>query len=58
MRPVVQSTISANPGLKFNPLFWFAHFFRSVCFKNSENRTFIDPDKISGEYKQTVGNLL
>jgi hypothetical protein len=49
MRPVVQSTISANPGLKFNPLFWFAHFFRSVCFKNSENRTFIDPDKISGE---------
>ena len=24
--PVVQSTISANPGLNFNLLFWFKHF--------------------------------
>ncbi len=23
--PLVQPTISANPGLKFNPLFWFMY---------------------------------
>ena len=31
--PVVQSTISANPGLKFNPLFWFRYICKSVNFR-------------------------
>ncbi len=31
--PVVHSTISANPGLKFNPLFWFMYFCTSVNFR-------------------------
>ena len=34
MGPVVQSRISANPGLKFNPLFWFVYFCTSVNFQN------------------------
>ena len=47
--PVVQSTISANPGLNFNLLFLFMHFCPSICFKTSEKKTFIGPDKISEE---------
>ena len=31
--PVVQWWVSANPGLKFNPLFWFVYFYTSVYFK-------------------------
>jgi hypothetical protein len=31
---VVQSWISANPGLKFNPLFWFVYFCTYVFFQN------------------------
>jgi hypothetical protein len=44
--PVVQSSISANPGLKFKLLFWFV-FCMSIYFKTLENKTSIDPDKIS-----------
>jgi hypothetical protein len=47
--PVVQSTISAIPGLNFNLLFLFMHFCTSICFKTSEKKTFIGPDKISEE---------
>jgi hypothetical protein len=47
--PVVQSTISANPGLNFNLLFLFMHFCSTICFKTSEKKTFIGPDKISEE---------
>jgi hypothetical protein len=47
--PVVQSTISAIPGLNFNLLFYFMHFCTSICFNTSEKKTFIDPDKISEE---------
>ena len=35
-RPVFQSWISANPGLKFNLLFQFVYFCTSVYFKTSE----------------------
>jgi hypothetical protein len=45
--PVVQSWISANPGLKFNPLLWFMYFCMSAYFKTLENETSDDPDKIS-----------
>ena len=44
--PVVESSISANPGLKFKLLFWFV-FCMSIYFKSLENKTSIDPDKIS-----------
>ena len=33
---VVQRWVSANPGLKFNLLFWFVYFYMSVYFKTSE----------------------
>ncbi len=45
--PVVQSWISVNPGLKFNPLSWFLYFCTSAYFKTSEKKTPFDPDKIS-----------
>jgi hypothetical protein len=47
--PVVQRWVSANPGLKFNPVFKFMYFYTSVYFKTSERKTPIDPDKISKE---------
>ena len=31
---VVQSTISAIPGLNFNVLFWFIHFLQQSSFQN------------------------
>jgi hypothetical protein len=34
--PVVQRWVSANPGLKFNLLFWLVYFCTSVYFKTSE----------------------
>ncbi len=34
--PVVQTWISANPGLKFNPLFKFVYFCISVYYENRE----------------------
>ena len=47
--PVVQSWISDNPRLKFNLLFQFVYFCKSVYFKTSENTIPTDPDKISEE---------
>ena len=44
---VVQRWVNANPGLKFNLLFWFVYFCTSVYFKTSENKTPTDPGKIS-----------
>ena len=44
--PVVQSSISANPGLNFNLLFWFMHFCSTVCFKTLKNKSSIDPENI------------
>ena len=32
--PVVQRWISAHPGLKFNPLFWFMYFCTAVDFNS------------------------
>ena len=37
------SWISANTGLKFNPLFWFAYICTCVYFKPFENKASIDP---------------
>jgi hypothetical protein len=48
LKPVVQSPISANPGLNFNLLFLFMYFCMMICFKTLENRTSIKPEKISG----------
>ena len=36
---VVQSTISVNPGLNFNLLFWFMHFYSTVHFKTLKNKS-------------------
>jgi hypothetical protein len=52
--PVVQSWISANPGLKFNLLFLFMYFCTSICFKTSEKKIHICPDKISEEIFPSV----
>jgi hypothetical protein len=43
--PVVQSPISANPGLNFNLLFLFMYFRMIICFKTLENKTSIEPEK-------------
>ena len=32
---VAQSWVSTNPGLKFNPMFWFLYFYTSVYLKTS-----------------------
>ncbi len=45
--PVVQTWISANPGLKFHPVFYFVYFCTLVYFKTSKKKTFVGPDKIS-----------
>ena len=59
--PVVQSWISVNPGLKFNPLFWFVYFCTSAYFKTSEKKTPFDPGGFLKEYvqvyKQAVGKF-
>jgi hypothetical protein len=47
--PVVQSWISATPGLKFNQLFWFGCICTSVYFRTLENKTSIDPDMNCGK---------
>jgi hypothetical protein len=50
LEPVVQSPISANPGLNFNLLFLFMYFCMMICnFKTLENKTSIEPEKISGK---------
>ena len=43
---VVQSWVSTNSGLKFNPMFQFLYFYISVYFKTSQTKTTIDQDKI------------
>ena len=48
-RSVVQSRISANPGLKCNLLFQFMYFCTFVYFKTSEKKIITDQDKISKE---------
>jgi hypothetical protein len=45
--PVVQSPISANPGLNFNLLFLFMYFCMIIRLKTLENITSIEPEKIS-----------
>ena len=49
MESVVQSWVSANPGLKFNQLFQFLYFYTTGYFKTLETKTTIDPDKICKE---------
>ena len=46
---VVQSWVSANPGLKFNPLFQFLYFYPSVSSKTLGTKTSVHIDKISEE---------
>jgi hypothetical protein len=45
--PVVQSLVSANPGLNFNLLFLFMYFCMIIRLKTLENKTSIEPEKIS-----------
>ena len=47
--PVVQSTISGNPGLNLNLLFWFMHFCSKARFKTLKNKSSIDPENICGK---------
>ena len=49
LEPVVQSPISANPGLNFNLLFLFMYFCMMIFFETLENKTSIEPEKISGK---------
>ena len=51
--PVVQSPISANPGLNFNLLFLFMYFCMIIHFKTLGNKTSIEPEKISGKTYST-----
>ena len=57
--PVVQSWVSTNSGLKFNPMFQFLCFYTSVYFETLQTKTTIDPDKISKEIsRNTINKLL
>ena len=47
--PVVQSTISANPGLSFNQLFCFMHFFSTISSKLLTDKSFVIPESICGK---------
>jgi hypothetical protein len=52
--PVVQSPISANPAwVNFNLLFLFMYFCMIIRFKTLENKTSIEPEKISGKTYST-----
>jgi hypothetical protein len=51
--PVVQSPISANPGLNFNLLFLFMYFCMIIRFKTLENKTSVEQGKISGKTYST-----
>ena len=51
--PVVQSPIGANSGLNFNMLFLFMYFCMIIRFKTLENKTSIEPEKISGKTYST-----
>ena len=46
---VVQSQISTNPWLKFNPLFKFLYFYTSVYLKSSGPKTTVDADNNSDD---------
>jgi hypothetical protein len=52
---VVQSPVSANPGLNFNLLFLFMYFCMIIRFKTLEHKTSIGPEKISGKFVLTQG---
>ena len=52
--PVVQSSISANPGLNINALIWFIYFCMAVCFKTLNKKTSVDPRNLLGK---TYSNL-
>ena len=54
--PVVQSWVSTNSWLKFNPMFQFLYFYISVYFKTLQTKTTIDPDKISKEISHNTIN--
>jgi hypothetical protein len=51
--PVVQSLISTNHGLNFNLLFLFMYFCMISRFKTLENKTSVEPRKISGKTYST-----
>ncbi len=53
---VVQSWINVNPGLKFNPVFWFGYFCVSVLLKIPQKKTPIHPDKFSKEIASKLMN--
>ena len=60
--PVIQSWFSVNPGLKFNPLFWFVCFNASLSFKFCEKKTSNNPGKIYEKifsllYKKGLGKF-
>ena len=57
-KPVVQSWVSTNSGLKFNPMFQFLCFYISVYFNTLQTKTTIDPDKISEEISRNTIKLL
>ena len=46
LTPVVQSVVSLNPGLKFEPLFSFLYFYTLVYLKTAETKTTINPRKM------------
>jgi hypothetical protein len=52
---VVQSPISANLGIHFDLLFLFMYFCITMIirFKTLENKTSIEPEKISGKTYST-----
>ena len=52
--PVVQSTISTNPGLNFNLLFWCMYFYSTVCFRTLKHESSIDPENICGKTCSTL----
>ena len=54
MGPVVQSSISANPGLNINTLLWFMHFYMAVCFITFDKQASVDPEKIPGKSYSTL----
>ena len=56
--PLVQSWVSTNNGLKFNPVFQFLCFYISVYFKTLQTKTTIDQDKISKEISRSTNNKL
>ena len=50
--PVVQSSISANPGLNINTLFWFVYFYMAMCVKTLDKKTTVDHKRFLGKHIQ------